>query len=69
MVKKCQLSFKFNRCRCFDFDLNKWEMIGEAVNLPIEECEGIDGFYPEDEVLKIRPNIKAMSRLKENLCQ
>jgi predicted alpha/beta superfamily hydrolase len=69
VVKMCDISFKFNRCRCRNFDLNSWNAVGEAENLPLEQCEGVAGFFVEDIAVKIRPNIKAMYRLKENLCQ
>jgi hypothetical protein len=68
-VKMCDISFKFNRCRCRDFDLNSWNPTGKAENLPIEACEGVVGFYLEEAAVKIRPNVKALHRLKGNLCQ
>lgn len=68
-VKACDISFKFNRCRCRDFDFNKWEALSAPVDLPLEACEGISGFYLTDAAVEIRPQIKALSNLKDNLCQ
>jgi hypothetical protein len=79
-IKSCDVSFKFNRCRCRCFDFNTWERLdwkkcgveeegSEPISYPIESCEGISGFFLDEAAVEIRPNIKAMSRLKDNLCQ
>lgn len=68
-IEMCDVSFQFERCRCRLFDLNAWEALSEADNRPIEYCEGIAGFKLEDIAVEVRPKIKAMYRLKENLCQ
>jgi hypothetical protein len=51
------------------FDLNTWTTLGEATNHPLDYCDGISGYRITDEAEEIRPKVKAMSRLKENLCQ
>lgn len=79
-VQACDVSFKFNRCRCRCFDFNSWEKLpwekcgvqeegSNAIDYELEKCEGISGFYLDVAAVDIRPNIKAMHRLKENLCQ
>jgi hypothetical protein len=68
-LEKCSISFKLQRCRCRMFDLNTWTTLGEATNHPLDYCDGISGYRITDEAEEIRPKVKAMSRLKENLCQ
>jgi hypothetical protein len=67
-VEMCDISFKFNRCRCRMFDINSWNALSEAVDHPLNYCDGIAGFRLEDIATEIRPKIKAMYRLKGNLC-
>jgi hypothetical protein len=68
-LEKCMISFKFQKCRCRIFNMNTWETIGEAYDQPLEYCDGISGYKAIDEAVEIRPKVKALSRLKENLCQ
>lgn len=68
-LELCDISFKFNRCRCRSYDLNTHRELSEAVNHPIEYCDKIAGFAVEDFAVEIGPKIKAMSRLKGNLCE
>lgn len=68
-VEMCDVSFKFNRCRCRMFDANSWNAISEALDYPVEHCEGVAGYRLEAIATDIRPNVKALYRLKENLCQ
>jgi hypothetical protein len=67
-VTLCDISFQFNRCRCRTFNFNKWQALDAPVNLPIEACEGMAGFKLEEIATEISPKIKAMGRLKDNLC-
>jgi hypothetical protein len=67
-VEMCDISFTFNRCRCRMFDMNKWAALTKPVDHDIGYCDGIAGFRLNDEAIEIRPKIKAMYRLKENLC-
>lgn len=39
------------------------------LDFPLKQCEGVAGFYIEDIAIEIRPKIKAMYRLKGNLCE
>ncbi len=42
----------------------------EAVDFPLEACEGIAGFFLNPDIaLDIRPNVKALHELKENICK
>ncbi len=82
-VQLCDVSFKYNRCRCRCFNFNSWDALpadkcsefnglisaGNAVDFPIEHCEGVAGFFLEDAALNVRPNIKALDKIKNNLCQ
>lgn len=68
-VTLCDISFKFNRCRCRTMDINSWNAMSDAIDLPIEACDGIAGYKMEDIANDIRPKTKAMFRLKGNLCQ
>lgn len=68
-VEMCDINIKFDRCRCRQFDINSWEALSEPVNHPLEYCDKLVGFNISDIALEIKPKIKAMNRLKENLCQ
>lgn len=57
------------RCRCRQFDMNSWTALTEPVNQPLSYCNNIAGYRLEAIALDIRPKVKAMYRLKENLCQ
>lgn len=67
-VELCDISFQFLRCRCRQFDMNSWASTSEAVDYPLEHCDGMAGFKLDDMALEIRPKVKALYRLKENLC-
>jgi hypothetical protein len=67
-IEMCDVSIKFNRCRCRLFDLNSWTAKGEAVDHDLQHCDGIAGYRLNDIAVEVRPKIKAMYRLKENLC-
>lgn len=68
-VTLCDISIKFDRCRCRTFDVNSWNSLSEAENFPLSHCDGLAGFKVDEIAGEIRPKIKAMYRLKENLCQ
>lgn len=66
----CDLSLTFKRCRCRLFNVNSWSAVGVAKDYPLSYCDGIAGFKLDPDIaLEIRPKVKAMYRLKENLCQ
>jgi hypothetical protein len=67
-VKLCDISIKFDRCRCRLFNTNNWTAVGEAVNGPLRDCEGYAGFSLEDISDSIRPNVRALDRIKRNMC-
>lgn len=40
----------------------------EAVNFPLEHCDGISGSFLNRISTDVRPHVKALSQIKENLC-
>jgi hypothetical protein len=68
-LEKCTIDMKLSVCRCRIFNINNWTTIGTPANHPLEYCDGIQGFRTEVEAVEVRPKVKAMYRLKENLCQ
>lgn len=69
-VEMCDISLTFERCRCRLFDVNSWNAVSPAQDYPLSYCDGIAGFKLDPDItLEIRPKVKAMHRLKENLCQ
>ena len=41
----------------------------QVVDKPLMYCEGVAGFFLEDAAQEIKPNIKALDQIKNNLCQ
>lgn len=68
-VEFCDISFKFNRCRCRMFDMNSWEPTTEPIDYELEYCEGVAGPHLADIARDVRPNVKALAQLKRNLCE
>lgn len=68
-IEMCDINIKFDRCRCRMFDFNEWEATSEAVNHPLSYCDKLVGFNIEDIATEVKPKIKAMFRLRENMCQ
>lgn len=68
-IEMCDINIKFDRCRCRSFDFNSWEALSEPVNHPLEYCDKLTGFKLDVAAVEVKPKIKAMYRLKENLCQ
>jgi len=75
------ISFKFDRCRVRCFDFNSWatlplnkcvgmELRTEegAINLPLENCEGLSGFSINDMAYELRPKIKKLDQIKKDYC-
>lgn len=67
-IEMCDISFKFNRCRCRLFNMNDWTAETEPTDYPLEYCENIAGFFLEDIAKDVRPNVKALANLRENMC-
>lgn len=78
-----QISLHFKHCLARCIDPNSWEYLeltncpnefpeakaGEIVRkYPIENCEGIVGFFIEDIATEIRPKVTALNRIKEDYC-
>lgn len=40
----------------------------EAVNYPADHCEGISGSFLDTLATEVRPRVKALHQIKENLC-
>jgi len=92
-TRLCDISFKYDRCRCRCFDYNSWDALSlnqcptldknigavklitenknkvEVIDFELEYCDGIGGSFNTDQVTNVRPNVKALYRIKENLCQ
>lgn len=68
-VEMCDINIKFDRCRCRMFDMNSWNALSEPINHPLSYCDGMAGYKLNDISLEIRPKVKAMYRLKANLCE
>lgn len=64
------------RCRCRCFDLDDYKTVDDLKcgenfrtdNYPLAVCDGLSGFFPEDWAQEIRPKIKKLKRLHNNLC-
>lgn len=73
----CDISFKFNRCRCRCFNLNNYSTVKPALcgedfiegNYELEYCEGIAGFYVEDWATEVKPNVKRLIRIRGDYCR
>ncbi len=65
----CDISFRFDRCRCRQFDMNTWEPITEPQDFPLEYCEGVAGYRLDDIARDVRPNVKALAELRRNMCE
>ena len=73
----CDISFKFNRCRCRCFNLNNFSNVDDVAcgegfksgNYDLEYCEGISGFYIEDWALEVKPKVKKLDRIKRDNCK
>lgn len=68
-VQMCDWNEKFDRCRCRTMDFNSWSALSEAENFPRSYCDKLAGFKLDVVATEIKPKIKAVNRLKENLCQ
>ena len=73
----CDISFKFNRCRCRCFDINNYNTVDAVLcgedfiegDFALEYCDGIAGFYVEDWATRVRPNVIRLSRIKKDYCR
>ena len=68
-TESCIVSVKHNTCYCADFDVNLWENTSDLRREPLDYCEGFQGVRIEFGQLNIKPNFKALQRLKEESCQ
>jgi hypothetical protein len=80
-IELCDISFKFNRCRCRCFNVNSWETLPmnkcsgtgqdlpDTIDFPIESCDGVAGFYVNDMAVEIRPKIKELNTIKGDYCK
>jgi hypothetical protein len=48
--------------------VNNWTAVSEAVDEPLANCEGLVGFSQEDIANNVRPNVRALDRIKRNVC-
>ncbi len=77
-----EVSFEFMRCRIRCFDFNEWKELDmkqckgfesltdeKSINLPIEACDGIAGFSNEDMAIEVKPKIKKLNAIKNDVCK
>jgi len=75
----CDISFKFERCRCRCFSLSDYQILpdrqcdnaeGEfqSGNFPLKECEGISGFRVSNWASDIQPKTKKLIQLRNSNC-
>lgn len=75
-IPMCDISFKFNRCKCRCFNINKWKTVPDeaCVNFasgeyPLQHCDGVAGFLLSDISTEVRPKIKLLSNTKADYCK
>lgn len=69
-VTLCSVSFKYEKCTCWEYDYEKQKSISDPIQMSFDECpETIIGYTAEDFAVELKPNIKKLDRLHENLCQ
>jgi hypothetical protein len=76
----CDISIKFNRCRCRCLDMDTWSSLPlkecadgfgsdeTTINLELEACEGIGGFPLPDIAEDIGPKMRLLSGIREDYC-
>lgn len=74
----CDVSFQFNRCRCRCLDIENLKEVDPKLcsldwdsspkNFPLNQCEGIAGFYLEDIATHIRPEARELKQCIEDKC-
>lgn len=62
ITTRCNVSFQFDRCRCYQYDLLNTNRLSDPIDYPLEDCEGIVGFYDTEWAEKITPAIKDLRR-------
>lgn len=67
-VERCTISFKFNKCRCMQYDLMIMERIGEAYDVPVAYCDDLTGFKFDDFATIIKPWANESRRAYEDYC-
>ena len=73
---KCDISFRFNRCKCSCFNLTEYATVDdkecgddfESGRFPLEACEGMMGFHINDWADEFRPKIKKLNSSFKNYC-
>lgn len=58
----CEVSFEFDRCLCFTYDLDKLKSEDDAKEYPLSYCDGIVGFNIDDVAKEILPKAKYYKR-------
>ena len=67
--ERCSVSFKFNKCRCHEYDLMSAKRISEAYDRPLEYCEDLTGFHVDAWGLDITPWAKESIRYYKDTCK
>lgn len=64
----CDVDFINFGCFCRIFDMNTWEPKGEEYKREIEYCHGVAGYKAAFIAENVRPNVKALDKVKRNFC-
>lgn len=68
LVELCDISFKYNRCRCRMIDFQTQEAVTDAANYPIERCDGGIVYHVDDYAIEIQPKLIKLDDLHKELC-
>lgn len=65
----CSYSRVFNKCKCKQIDLDTYSDITKFSDYPLEHCDDLLGIKADTWGKEIGPNLKSLSRIKEERCQ
>ena len=54
-LERCTVSFKFQKCTCYLYDLMTVKRIGNPVDHALEKCDDLTGFAAKDWAQSITP--------------
>lgn len=64
-------SYVYRKGRCYSapFNVNSWQDLQDYVEVPLENCDGIQGVKVTFGISEIKPKFTALQRIRENACQ
>jgi len=65
----CRVDLENMECQCKLFDTNNWDPLSELYIEELQYCHGITGHRDEFIATSVRPNVKALARIRRNLCE